>query len=139
MSIYDLLTKHEGMKLTAYTCPAGYITIGVGRNLETNGITKDEAIYLLQNDVSRVHLALMNRYPWFERLSEPRQAVIISMAFNLGMQGLAEFKKFLKAVEKQNFKEAALEMQSSVWSTQAHNRVTELAQMLVEDRFLEVG
>lgn len=139
MNVYDLLTKHEGLKLTAYTCPAGYITIGVGRNLETNGITQAEAIYLLQNDVSRLYLALINKYPWFEGLSEARQAVIVSMAFNLGMQGLAEFKKFLKAVEKQDFAEAAKEMKASQWATQVDHRSTELSQMLLEDKFLEVG
>ena len=42
----DLIKKRlidfEGLVLKAYTCPTGYISVGVGRNLETNGITEEE-------------------------------------------------------------------------------------------------
>ena len=33
---------HEGCELMPYKCPAGYLTIGVGRNLETNPLTFEE-------------------------------------------------------------------------------------------------
>lgn len=36
------LCLHEGIRLQPYRCPAGYLTIGVGRNLETNPPTAEE-------------------------------------------------------------------------------------------------
>ncbi|WP_413910534.1 glycoside hydrolase family protein [Desulfobacula sp.] len=35
--IADQLIKHEGLRLKPYHCPAGKLTIGVGRNLEDKG------------------------------------------------------------------------------------------------------
>ena len=46
------LIRHEGLKLFPYQCPAGFLTIGVGRNLEGKGITKAEALFLLKNDIA---------------------------------------------------------------------------------------
>ena len=59
MNIKDFIIKHEGLKLKPYICPAGKITIGVGRNIEDNGISEDEAMYLLNNDIKRCKTELM--------------------------------------------------------------------------------
>ena len=45
------LIEEEGMKLKPYRCPAGKLTIGVGRNLEDKGLSNEEALFLLQNDI----------------------------------------------------------------------------------------
>lgn len=37
----------EGLRLFPYRCTAGYITIGVGRNLETNPLSADECMSFL--------------------------------------------------------------------------------------------
>ena len=50
-SLKEQLIRHEGLRLTVYDCPAGYKTIGVGRNIEQKGITESEALYLLDNDI----------------------------------------------------------------------------------------
>ena len=52
--VIAMLRKHEGMRNYPYKCSEGFLTLGIGRNLETNGITEDEAIYLLENDIERV-------------------------------------------------------------------------------------
>jgi lysozyme len=52
-NLRDMLVQHEGLKLEPYLCPAGKLTIGIGRNLEDRGISIDEAQYLLMNDISR--------------------------------------------------------------------------------------
>ncbi len=36
------LCIHEGISLTPYKCSAGFLTIGVGRNLITNPLTAEE-------------------------------------------------------------------------------------------------
>ena len=49
-----MLIRHEGLKLRAYLCPAGKITVGVGRNLEDAGISEKEALFLLDNDIEQM-------------------------------------------------------------------------------------
>ena len=47
----DMLIRHEGLKLKPYLCTAGKLTIGVGRNIQDRGITYQEAMMLLENDI----------------------------------------------------------------------------------------
>ena len=49
--IFSRLIKNEGMVLTQYICPAGYKTIGVGRNLDLNPLTKEEKEAFLRENV----------------------------------------------------------------------------------------
>lgn len=102
------LCLHEGIRLQPYRCPAGYLTIGVGRNLETNpltaeekkvcgdwqhGITKNAAFFLLRNDIKRVEAECAERIPFWKQLDDERQYALVDMAFNLGVSGLLKFKK----------------------------------------------
>ena len=52
--IRSRLKDFEGVVLKAYECSQGYTSIGVGRNLDSRGITEDEAMYLLKNDIESV-------------------------------------------------------------------------------------
>ena len=49
-SIEDQLVLHEGLRLEPYICPAGYWTIGVGRNLESKGLTGAEQKFIFGRD-----------------------------------------------------------------------------------------
>ena len=42
--IKERLIDFEGMVLKPYHCSENYLTIGVGRNLENNGINEEEAL-----------------------------------------------------------------------------------------------
>ena len=93
----DQLIQAEGMELKSYTCSQGYITLGVGRNVEELGITEDEARYLLDNDILRVSRELDNNIPWWRDLSEVRQRIFVDMCFNLGISRFLQFKLALQA------------------------------------------
>ena len=60
------------------------------------------------------------------------QGVLIEMTFNLGAQGLSEFKNFLSAVKSKNYKVAAKEMLKSAWSKQVGNRAQTLSKIVSE-------
>ena len=45
------LCRDEGFKDKPYTCSAGKISIGIGRNLEDVGLSRDEILYLYRNDI----------------------------------------------------------------------------------------
>ncbi len=124
------LIRHEGIRLKPYRCPAGRTTVGVGRNLDANGVSRDEAMFMLDNDLDRVMDGLDATWPWWRSLSEPRQSVLVDMAFNLGLGGLAGFRKFMTLVRDHSFAEAAREMLQSRWAGQVGGRARTLANML---------
>lgn len=128
--IDDLLIQHEGLRLKPYMDSGNTLTIGVGRNLEELGISREEALYLLHNDINRVSRELDDNLPWWRSLSATRQKVLISMAFNLGMPGLLSFSAMLSAVESGDYSAAAEHMLDSKWASQVGNRAMELAYMM---------
>lgn len=127
--VEELLIKHEGLKLKPYRCTLGKLTIGVGRNLEDRGLSEDEALYMLKNDIRNTKKEAA-QFPWYESLSETRKDVIISMIFNLGINRFKGFKRMISALETEDYAEAARQMLDSRWATQVGNRATELAKMM---------
>lgn len=124
----DLLID-EGLRLKPYKCTQGKLTIGVGRNIEDIGISKDEAEYMLENDLDRIKLELNRNFSWWKRMSEPRQRALMNMCFQLGIKRLLGFKKMLAAMEKSDFVNAAFEALDSKWAKQTQpsrvNRIIE--------------
>ena len=128
-SIEDQLIMHEGLRLKPYRCPAGYLTIGVGRNLETKGISENEALFLLRNDIEEVTRQL-ELFGWYVALGPVRRKVLIDMAFNLGMVGLMGFQKMIEALERGDYEAAADEMVNSRWYGQVGERGRRLERMM---------
>jgi len=128
--VRKMLVRHEGLRLKPYRCSAGKLTIGVGRNIEDNGISEEEAYLMLEHDIDSVIKVLKARYDWFERLNEVRKAVVIDMAFNLGVQGFGAFKKTISLIESGDFEEASYEMLKSKWAVQVGYRAKELSEMM---------
>ena len=50
--------------------------------------------------------------------------------FNLGYDRLSKFKKFLYALKKGLYEDAANEMLDSLWAKQVGNRATQLAALM---------
>ena len=126
-----LLTKqlllHEGLRLKPYQDATGHWTIGVGRNLTDHGISEDEARMLLDNDITATFQACTIRIPCFGSLDDDRQAVLVDMAFNLGMDGLLQFRQMLAAVEARDFERAGDAMLQSAWAKQVGQRAIDLS------------
>ena len=102
-SIEAVLSEHEGAVGVPYLDGAGIMTIGIGHNLEANPfdaeetkkfgrhrnwdsdpMTKDEALWLLDRDINRVKEQAPNIYPSFEGASKNRQDGIAMLMFNMG-------------------------------------------------------
>jgi len=124
------LVRHEGLKLKPYKDTVGKVTIGVGRNLDDVGITSEEAMLLLENDIAKCAKGLRDNLPWFEQLDEVRQRVLLDMAFNLGINGLLKFKKTLGFVQAGEYGLAATEMLHSQWAEQVGIRSSTLSYMM---------
>lgn len=133
MSLRDLLIADEGLRLKPYRCTEGKLTIGVGRNLEDVGITRDEAMALLDHDITRATNAaaeVVGR-DVFGALNPARQAALVSMAFQMGREGLADFRKMLQAVRAGDWQSAHDNALDSKWAKQTPARAQRIATMLL--------
>lgn len=127
-----LIAEEEGYRQFPYTCTAGKITIGHGFNIEDVGISEEESLLLLEFRINKVVGRLKDTYVWFHRLSEKRQAVIISMAYQLGLTGFSKFKRMIRALERNDWGEAAKEAKDSRAYRQTKNRWDRQIQILLE-------
>lgn len=123
----DELERDEGNRLKPYRDSVGKLTIGIGRNLDDVGISKGEAYHMVHNDIERTVADVEHHFPWWTRLDDIRQHVILNMAFNMGIKRLLGFKKMLAACEAGRYGEAAREMLASAWAGQVGPRATRLA------------
>ena len=130
----EQLRRDEGIKATAYQDHMGFLTIGVGRLIDSRkpgaGLRPDEIDYLLRNDINDRVQALTKALPWFDRLDEARRGVLINMAFQLGTAGLLEFKSTLALVAAGKYSESSEQMLKSKWATQTPARAKRLAEQM---------
>lgn len=155
----DLLILNEGLKLKAYSCTAGKRTIGVGRNfqdvpfslhecidlfgttsisfnnanhiLTTRGITKEQALMLLENDVVRC-IKQLERQPYWEAVKddEDKRNALIDLCFNMGFPTLSTFKNTLAAIEAGDWEKAVENLTKSKWYTQVGDRGPRIVKMI---------
>lgn len=118
MNLLEQLKRDEGLRLTPYKDAVGKLTIGYGRNLDDVGISTEEANSLLLNDVERTTNDLSKNLPWIGQMDMVRQAVLLNMAFNIGIHGLMGFKKFLALCEAMSYTDASEEMLNSKFAEQ---------------------
>lgn len=130
MDLKTQLLREEGAESCAYQDSLGYWTIGVGRLIDSRkggGLSNDEIDFLLENDIKTKTREVLLALPWVPRLSEPRQAVLIGMAFQMGIGGLLKFKRTIGSIEDGQYTEAAAEMLDSAWARQTPARAHRMA------------
>ena len=125
----DLLKKHEGYRQHVYKCPAGYLTAGYGRNLETQGLSEHEATLLLIGDIDRAERSLSGESYW-SGLDTVRRAVLTDMVVNLGWNGFCNFMRMRAALQRDDYQGAADEMVRSRWYGQVGERSKRLEKMM---------
>lgn len=128
------LIRHEGLRLKVYRCSAGYLTVGVGRNLETRGITAAEADLLLDNDIALCERLLEEQFAWYADLDAVRQRALVDLCFNLGMPTLLEFKRALAALAKGDYETAGKEFRRSQWYRQVGVRGPAIVGMVISGK-----
>lgn len=118
----DLIKEAEGLRLKSYKCPAGFWTIGYGHNLDAKPLykgmteeqkqsvvlTETQAEEILDSDIAEVVEQIENEN-FYKNCDEVRQAVLIDMAFNVGIVGLKKFKRMIEALERGEFEKASKE------------------------------
>ena len=141
--LINLISDHEGVKLKVYDDATGqelkagdiligHPTIGIGRNVAKDGlgISQEEAEFMLMNDIDRVKEEIKN-FP-IEHLNEVRTAIIIDMAFNMGITRFnpAIWKKTFQAIVNEDWQKATEEMLDSKWAVQVGDRAKRLSKRM---------
>ena len=136
------LAEHEDVRLQVYDDATGrpilpgdtvqgHPTIGVGRKLDDDrGVSHDEAMMLLQNDLVWV-ARKAETYGFWGKLDTARQMVVMNMIFNMGNR-FDGFKKMHAAMDAGDYAEAAVQMLDSRWAAQVKGRADMLADQMRE-------
>tara|TARA_R110002153_G_C13320024_1_gene497007 strand:- start:3129 stop:3587 length:459 start_codon:yes stop_codon:yes gene_type:complete len=139
MNIYELLRFEEGFRADPYLCSEGYVTVGVGTKLHTDkgldpnsfciSVSKAQADEWVRSKLTTQSFSL-SKQPAYAGLSDDRKAIIQSMAYQLGVTGLFNFKKMWAALEDAAYDEAADEMLDSMWAIQTPERADRHAEVM---------
>ncbi len=128
--LLSMIERHEGFRTHPYRCTAGKLTIGIGRNIEDRGISRDEAQVMLRNDVKLAVTDLTSVFPDFGTFPEPAANALIDMMFNLGLTRFREFEMMIEAIDIRDWNMAADEMLDSKWYKDVGDRAEELAALV---------
>lgn len=122
----DRLVNDEGRSLMPYRDSRNCLTIGIGRCLDTDGISLAECYMMLDNDLRIIERDCLT-LPWFNTLTDVRKDVIMMLRFNLGLHGLLSFKNMIAAIEREDWIEAGVQMTNSNAARQTGERYKGLA------------
>jgi len=135
-----ILKLDEGWRPKAYYCTEGYPTIGYGFKCGNKGDKlPTEAMSIDNGDRRLLTLcqildgrmsSLVPIKNIYSAQSDTRKAVLISMAYQLGISGIYDFKKMWKALGESDYKKAANEALDSLAARQAPKRWARNSYML---------
>lgn len=138
----------EGLRLNAYFCPAGFKTIGYGRNLEADPyfegnvipdtITQEEAEIILVHDLNKAANKVAAAWHGFELLQGARKDAVIQMAFQLGLNGFLGFRKLRQALLRCDWPEAYKQALDSKWARQTPRRADRVAKQFLTGMYYSV-
>lgn len=114
------LCRDEGFVPHVYPDSLGISSLGFGRNIDKDhggGITMDEGLYLLGNDIERTWAAIVKALPWTVNEIDARQRALINMGF-MGVEKLLGFHNMLAAWQRGDYETAANEALNSKWAYQ---------------------
>jgi lysozyme len=148
--VLKLIAKHEGFRETCYRDSRGFLTVGIGFNLDAagaeqlciehglsySGLRTGQPLHLLQaqallqTQVEGCVLDAQIILPHWPTLPENVQAVVVDMIYNLGTDKFEQFHLTITALRCFDFPEAARQMRSSLWYRQVGLRGVEDVQLM---------
>lgn len=135
-----IIEQEEGWRPEPYYDHLGYPTVGYGFRLGKKNAPLPEFILpkkageaWMQAVIDHIRSELAEELSW---LNEARQAIIISMAYQMGVKGVLMFQDMWAAIRKGDWNQAAEDMLDSRWAKQtparAHRHATVMAHGLCE-------
>lgn len=132
----EFLPVYEAVKKRSYICPAGFLTLGIGHNLEASPlnaaeklalgipegvkpqdytISREGAFWLLDLDIEKCEAQLKGLIP--SDIHPRAREIVLRMVFQMGAMGVKRFRKMLLALGMipTDYQMAAREMRDSKW------------------------
>ena len=138
--LYKQLKEDEGEVLKVYNDHLGYLTFGIGHLITQKDpeaewpigepVSEERVKECFDKDVETSITEIKFMVKDFDDKPDIVQEVLVNMLFNLGYHRLSAFKKFLKAIKKNDWNEAAKEGRDSRWYTQVTMRAERLMSKL---------
>lgn len=139
-----LTAAQEGFQPNIYK-DDGHDAIGYGDDLldatpdelarfREHGISQPEALARLAGKLAKLHDVLAARFAFWNDLNSTRQAVLIDMAYQMGVPGLLEFRRMLGYCAQGLYTLAAAEGLRSAWHSETPKRAELEMQMLDDGR-----
>jgi lysozyme len=126
------LKREEGFSPTVYKDHLGNPTIGYGFLVSSLYLDEDIAEALLFRIVLRLKKEIDRKMPWVSEMPDSVQRAIVQMCFQLGVNGFLSFKRTIKALKENQFKDAEKYMLQSKWAKQTPERAKRVAAMIGE-------
>lgn len=150
IDIVSLIAHEEGWREKPYLCSEGYPTVGFGVKIGPKGAPISNYTFTLPQTVGAAWLhcilndtvskmrnnpiiapayarCVLRDVPTFEN---PRLCILISMAYQMGIDGLAGFTNTLRYIADGNWQQAAKNMLASKWAKQTPNRARRHAEQI---------
>ncbi|WP_205954217.1 glycoside hydrolase family protein [Pantoea stewartii] len=132
--IIQILNFEEGYKTNPYRDTEGFPTVACGIKIGPKGADLSNYTFNVPRNVGDVWLqtfvdSVINQcrntpsiYAALQKCNPARADILYSMAFQMGVSGLAGFKNTLVMISNGNFTGAASGMLASKWAQQTPNR-----------------
>lgn len=130
----EWIKRHEGFRTHPYLDAKEKLTIGYGRNLQENGISKEEAECMFSNDIERCKSELKLNGLYTGHNDYVKEA-LVNMCFHMGITRLLGFKRMIEALRKKDYQEAAREALDSKWGIRFNKRAREVYERMLMSRF----
>lgn len=139
MNIEDLLYFEEGYRSEPYWCSERFPTVGIGKCLGGRGESLNHYDFTVPLSVAKEWVKCdcielytrLSRETWFDKQTQPRKTILLSMAYQMGVDGLLCFSNMIRALEFEDFEQAKVEAIDSRWYRQTPERATRHANVLL--------
>lgn len=145
--LIPILNFEEGYKERPYLDSLGYPTVAGGIRIGPQGASISYYQFKVPRSVGDVWkqtlvdektAAMRKNNDIFVALSKcnpPRADILYSMAYQMGVSGLAYFKSMLNHITNEDFEAAANEMMRSLWAKQTPNRAKRHADVMRQGNY----
>ena len=149
--MFEFLKQDEGIRHKVYRDSKGHPSIGIGCKLQRPEVAKlmrqmglsykavmrgqqeisdYQAKILFEHDLVTAKESARNCINNYDEQPHDIKMVLIDMAYNVGPQGIMEFRDFRKYLEQKNYKFAIRAMRNSRWFNQVPNRAKRLQEIV---------
>lgn len=150
MRIETILKREEGFRSRPYLCSEGYVTVGLGTKLHSKlgqnpmdfpiTLTLETAEEWLRSKVAVIDMRLSkSEYGFaYDQLEDKQRVIVLSMAYQMGTEGVLKFKNMWAALISGDNHLAAREAMDSKWARQTPERAERHARVLRGESFESV-